>query len=118
MKALSQLLVATLLAVAGCAEDDALHLDRVTPTEAAPGTEVQVQGIGLCGASPDCRPPASVSLGQRLTVVRDDAVSWQDDELRFVVPEATAPGAGLLVVTVGGQASNPVELTIVPGPGR
>jgi len=118
MKPASVLLVlATLLLVAGCDQDDALHLDRVEPAVVAPGSQLLVQGAGFCGATADCRPPAMVSLGERMVVVRDDTLTWQEQELRFVVPEETAPGAGFLVVTVDGEASNAVELEVVAGAG-
>jgi len=114
-------LVAALLVTAACdgsQDGPGPVIDAVTPSLAAAGARIDVLGSGFCGtpvgADGDCAEllPAFVSFGGGADVVRAETASWSDDRIVLAVPAAAAAGATLVVVTIAGVPSNPVDFEV------
>lgn len=101
----------------GCASDGPV-IDVISPSEAAPGALVTIEGSRFCGASRvlegggcETLPTGSVSFGIDPQVFAE-VTAWQDARIVAIVPVAAARGEVTVVVTVDGRSSNGVSFRV------
>jgi hypothetical protein len=102
-RTLRALVIAGLLALlAGCGDDVVdPRIEAILPDRGAPGTVVDVVGERFAGVE------RQVSFGGVAAVVD----SWQDQRARVRVP-AGPTGLTVVVVTIDGRPSNPVDFLV------
>jgi uncharacterized protein (TIGR03437 family) len=101
------------IAITACSSSGP-HIATVSPTSVAQGSMITITGSGLCGSSDDCgSAEVDIQIGTVAPYFEATPQTVSADQIQALLPADITTGTTQLAVTVNGQSSNGVQITIV-----